>query len=102
MGDIRHFKLLQISGVILLQCVGHVGDVMLVSTALSDAEKCCEILKDLQSAWPGARRCREIVSDLLFATTKRFAADRSGSETSADLSRDPSYAERSLVLKADR
>ncbi|KAM0751794.1 hypothetical protein T439DRAFT_379882 [Meredithblackwellia eburnea MCA 4105] len=59
---------LTISGVILLRCVGHVTDPTLVAAALMDAEKCCQILHDLESSWSGARRCQEIISDLLTIT----------------------------------
>jgi len=30
-----------------------------------DAEKCVDILEGMEEVWPGARRCRDIVSDLL-------------------------------------
>ncbi|EIM91702.1 uncharacterized protein STEHIDRAFT_106439 [Stereum hirsutum FP-91666 SS1] len=37
----------------------------LVAAIITDAEKCRTLLEDMQDIWPGAKRCRDIVSDLL-------------------------------------
>jgi hypothetical protein len=50
---------------LLLRCVAYVNQPDLVSAVIVDAEKCVELLHGMEETWPGARRCREIVSDLL-------------------------------------
>lgn len=49
----------------LLRCVAYVNQPNLVSAVIVDAEKCVELLEGMEETWPGAKRCREIVSDLL-------------------------------------
>ena len=45
--------------------MAYVSQSDLVSAVIVDAEKCVELLEGMEETWPGARRCREIVSDLL-------------------------------------
>jgi hypothetical protein len=45
--------------------VAYVNQPNLVSAVIVDAEKCVELLEGMEEIWPGAKRCREIVSDLL-------------------------------------
>lgn len=55
----------QLSGVLLLRCIAYVKEPSLVNAIIGDAEKCIRILEGMEEIWPGANRCREIVSDLL-------------------------------------
>ncbi|KAK0466401.1 uncharacterized protein EV420DRAFT_1617658 [Desarmillaria tabescens] len=81
-----------ISGVILLRVVTQVTDSVLVNVILVDAEKCCSMLKGMQDVWSGAKRCKEIVAELLnvvkakwdqikhtFTVEKRKAEDKGSS-----------------------
>ncbi|KAF9040392.1 hypothetical protein BDZ89DRAFT_1090289 [Hymenopellis radicata] len=61
-----------LSGVILLRVVTRVTDAALVTAILADAEKCAGILEGLQEVWSGAKRCKEIVSELLVVVKARW------------------------------
>ncbi|KAF8922155.1 fungal-specific transcription factor domain-containing protein [Mucidula mucida] len=62
-----------LSGVILLRVVTRVTDAALVTAILADAEKCASILEGLQEVWSGAKRCKEIVNELLVVVKARWA-----------------------------
>ncbi len=48
-------------------------DAALVTAILADAEKCASILEGLQEVWSGAKRCKEIVNELLVVVKARWA-----------------------------
>lgn len=60
-----------LSGVLLLRCVAYGSQADLVEAIIVDAEKCVELLEGMEGIWSGAKRCREIVSDLLVVVKTR-------------------------------
>jgi len=60
-----------LSGVLLLRCVAYRSQASLVEAAIADAEKCVELLEGMEGIWNGAKRCKEIVSDLLVVVKTR-------------------------------
>ena len=60
-----------LSGVLLLRCVAYGHQAGLVKAVIVDAEKCVELLEGMEEIWNGARRCKEIVSDLLVVVKTR-------------------------------
>lgn len=80
----------QLSGVLLLRCVAYVNQPNLVSAVIVDAEKCVELLEGMEEIWPGARRCREIVCDLLVVVKTKHFGGPSALE-SLQKKNDPTY-----------
>ena len=60
-----------LSGVLLLRCVAYGHQAGLVEAVIVDAEKCVGLLEGMEEIWNGARRCKEIVSDLLVVVKTR-------------------------------
>ena len=60
-----------LSGVLLLRCVVYGNQEGLVEAVIVDAEKCVELLEGMEGIWNGAKRCKEIVSDLLVVVKTR-------------------------------
>jgi len=60
-----------LSGVLLLRCVTYGNQADLVEAIIVDAEKCVELLEGMEGIWNGAKRCKEIVSDLLVVVKTR-------------------------------
>jgi len=60
-----------LSGVLLLRCVVYGSQEGLVEAVIVDAEKCVELLEGMEGIWNGAKRCKEIVSDLLVVVKAR-------------------------------
>lgn len=60
-----------LSGVLLLRCVAYGSQEDLVEAVIIDAEKCVKLLEGMQGIWNGAKRCKEIVSDLLVVVKAR-------------------------------
>ena len=59
-----------LSGVLLLRCFAY-SQTELVEAVIADAEKCVKLLEGMEGIWNGAKRCREIVSDLLVVVKTR-------------------------------
>jgi len=60
-----------LSGLLLLRCVAYRSQASLVEAVIVDAEKCVELLEGMEGIWNGAKRCKEIVSDLLVVVKTR-------------------------------
>jgi len=60
-----------LSGILLLRCVAYGNQAGLVEAVIVDAEKCVDLLEGMEGIWSGARRCKEIVSDLLVVVKTR-------------------------------
>lgn len=60
-----------LSGVLLLRCVAYGNQPGLVEAVIVDAENCVELLEGMEGIWNGAKRCKEIVSDLLVVVKTR-------------------------------
>ena len=60
-----------LSGVLLLRCVAYGNQENLVEAVIVDAEKCVKLLEGMEGIWNGAKRCKEIVSDLLVVVRTR-------------------------------
>lgn len=70
-----------LSGVLLLRCVAYGNQAGLVEAVIKDAEKCVELLEGMEGIWNGARRCKEIVSDLLVVIKARHYGGLSALDT---------------------
>lgn len=64
-------QFITLSGVLLLRCVVYGNQADLVEAVIVDAEKCVELLEGMEGIWNGAKRCKEIVSDLLVVVKTR-------------------------------
>lgn len=53
----------------------HATDQNAVTTAMSEVDTAVECLGSLESSWPGAKRCREILKELAEMTLSRLQAD---------------------------
>ena len=60
-----------LSGVLLLRCVSYGSQADLVEAVIVDASKCVKLLEGMEGIWNGAKRCGEIVSDLLVVVKAR-------------------------------
>jgi hypothetical protein len=70
-----------LSGVLLLRCVVYGNQAGLVEAVIVDAEKCVELLEGMEGIWNGAKRCKEIVSDLLVVVKTRHYGGLSALDT---------------------
>ena len=70
-----------LSGVLLLRCVAYGNKADLVEAVTVDAEKCVELLEGMEGIWNGAKRCKEIVSDLLVVVKMRHHGGLSALDT---------------------
>ena len=62
-----------LSGVLLLRYITYGNQTDLFEAVIVDAEKCVELLEGMEGIWNGAKRCKEIVSDLLVVVkTKHY------------------------------
>ncbi|CAE6514327.1 unnamed protein product [Rhizoctonia solani] len=52
------------AAVIVLLCLMHATDEGAAQTALAEVDSCLTCLESLEDAWPGARRCKELLEDL--------------------------------------
>ncbi|KAF8761802.1 Fungal specific transcription factor domain [Rhizoctonia solani] len=52
------------AAVIVLLCLMHATDESAAQTALAEVDACLTCLESLEDAWPGARRCKELLQDL--------------------------------------
>ncbi|CAE7105927.1 unnamed protein product [Rhizoctonia solani] len=67
------------AAVIVLLCLMHATDEGAAQTALAEVDSCLTCLETLEDAWPGARRCKELLEDLQAAakeTMKNIRARR--------------------------
>ncbi|CUA77561.1 Activator of stress genes protein 1 [Candida albicans SC5314] [Rhizoctonia solani] len=67
------------AAVIVLLCLMHATDEGAAQTALAEVDSCLTCLESLEDAWPGARRCKELLEDLQTAakeTMKNIRARR--------------------------
>ncbi|CAE6524003.1 unnamed protein product [Rhizoctonia solani] len=67
------------AAVIVLLCLMHATDEGAAQTALAEVDACLTCLESLEDAWPGARRCKELLGDLQAAskeTMKNIRARR--------------------------
>ena len=70
-----------LSGVLLLRCVAYGNQAGLVEAVIIDAEKCVDLLEGMEDIWSGAKRCKEIVSDLLVVVKTRHYGGLSALDT---------------------
>ena len=70
-----------LSGVLLLRCVAYGSQAGLVEAVIVDAEKCVDLLEGMEGIWNGAKRCKEIVSDLLVVVRTRHYGGLSALDT---------------------
>lgn len=56
----------------MLRCVAYGSQADLVGAVIVDAEKCVKLLEGMEGVWNGAKRCKEIVSDLLVVVKARY------------------------------
>lgn len=70
-----------LSGVLLLRCVAYGSQANLVEAVIVDAEKCVKLLEGMEGIWNGAKRCKEIVSDLLVVVKTRHYCGLSALDT---------------------
>ncbi|KAG9078622.1 hypothetical protein FS749_009329, partial [Ceratobasidium sp. UAMH 11750] len=52
------------AAVIVLLCLMHATDEGAAQTALGEVDACLECIASLEDAWPGAKRCKELLKDL--------------------------------------
>ena len=64
------------SAVIILLYAMHISDRDAARAAMTEAESCIGVVAAWEGTWPGARKCRELLSDL--ASTARDAINRGG------------------------
>ena len=79
-----------LSGVLLLRCVTYGNQADLVEAIIVDAEKCVELLEGIEGIWNGAKRCKEIVSDLLVVVKTRHYGGFLALDT-IQMTREPRY-----------
>lgn len=60
------------SAIIILLCIMHATDQNAVTTAMSEVDTAIECLGSLESSWPGAKRCREILKELADITLSKL------------------------------
>ena len=80
-----------LSGVLLLRCVAYGSQADLVEAVIVDAEKCVELLEGMEEIWGGAKRCKEIVSDLLVVVRTRHYGGLSALDTIQTTKGEPRY-----------
>lgn len=80
-----------LSGVLLLRCVAYGHQAGLVEAVIVDAEKCVELLEGMEEIWNGARRCKEIVSDLLVVVKTRHYGGLSALDNIRTAREEPRY-----------
>lgn len=74
-------QFITLSGVLLLRCVAYGSQPGLVEAVIVDAEKCVDLLEGMEGIWNGAKRCKEIVSDLLVVVKTRHYGGLSALDT---------------------
>jgi hypothetical protein len=52
------------AAVIVLLCLMHATDEGAAQTALAEVDACLECLSSLEDAWPGTKRCKELLQEL--------------------------------------
>ncbi|QRV90849.1 Fungal specific transcription factor domain [Ceratobasidium sp. AG-Ba] len=85
------------AAVIVLLCLMHATDEGAAKTALSEVDACLECLSSLEDAWPGAKRCKELLKDLQGAakeTMNNIRARRSTSQPVRTRDASPATVER--------
>ncbi|KAH7345267.1 fungal-specific transcription factor domain-containing protein [Rhizoctonia solani] len=65
------------AAVIVLLCLMHATDEGAAQTALAEVDACLTCLESLEDAWPGARRCKELLGDLQAAAKETMKNIRS-------------------------
>ncbi|CAE6506985.1 unnamed protein product [Rhizoctonia solani] len=65
------------AAVIVLLCLMHATDEGAAQTALAEVDACLTCLESLEDAWPGARRCKELLGDLQVAAKETMKTIRS-------------------------
>ncbi|KAF8609200.1 hypothetical protein BDV93DRAFT_432103 [Ceratobasidium sp. AG-I] len=92
------------AAVIVLLCLMHATDEGAAQTALAEVDACLECLSSLEEAWPGAKRCKELLQELQTAAkdtmgnvrARRAAMAAAGPSRARDAS--PAVRERSRNL----
>src|ERR1700761_2777753 len=56
------------SAVIILLCAIHATEDGAAAQAMREAQNCLNALVELEGIWPGARKCKELLSELAIAT----------------------------------
>ncbi|KAG9126164.1 hypothetical protein FRC07_004634 [Ceratobasidium sp. 392] len=89
------------AAVIVLLCLMHATDEGAAQTALAEVDACLECLLSLEDAWPGAKRCKELLKDLQSAakeTMGNLRARRAAQAAAQPTRRDASPAQRARSL----
>ncbi|KAG9085781.1 hypothetical protein FRC06_003455, partial [Ceratobasidium sp. 370] len=88
------------AAVIVLLCLMHATDEGAAQTALGEVDACLECLASLEDAWPGAKRCKELLRDLQSAAKGTMDNMRARRAAQPARVRDasPAVAERSRNL----
>lgn len=60
------------SAIIILLCIMHATDQSAVATAMNEVNAAIECLGTLETSWPGAKKCREILKELADMTLLRL------------------------------
>lgn len=66
------------SAVIILLYAMHVGDYNAASAALDEAQSCLPALESWEGHWPGARKCKELLSELMNTSREAVASNQNG------------------------
>ncbi|KAF8741312.1 Fungal specific transcription factor domain, partial [Rhizoctonia solani] len=94
------------AAVIVLLCLMHATDESAAQTALAEVDACLTCLESLEDAWPGARRCKELLQDLQTAakeTMKNLRARRAANAaTGLNRARDGSPVVSERLRKTHR
>ena len=75
----------------MLRCVAYGSQADLVEAVIVDAEKCVKLLEGMEGVWNGAKRCREIVSDLLVVVKARHYGGLSALDSIQTTRGEPRY-----------
>lgn len=62
------------SAVIILLYAMHTTDTGAARTAMDEARSCLGFLENWEGSWPGARKCKELLEDLIATTTQAIRA----------------------------
>ncbi|KAG8747233.1 hypothetical protein FRC10_001849 [Ceratobasidium sp. 414] len=88
------------AAVIVLLCLMHATDEGAAQTALTEVDACLECLASLEDAWPGAKRCKELLGELQNAAKDTMNNMRARRAAQSARARDasPAVGERSRNL----
>ncbi|TFY72503.1 hypothetical protein EVG20_g500 [Dentipellis fragilis] len=74
------------SSVIILLYAMHVTDAKAANAALEEARSCVTALESWEGSWPGARKCKELLSELMITAREAVSSAQNSNGNSAVMS----------------